>query len=630
MAGYEVPGAVEEVDPRLPLLAMVRQGGLSPELQSLFRKHAHKAPGKEPLVKKEDCGPLAKELQRRYGLQIPLSEDLTLAQLQDLLFASVVETDASPSATKEATRSAVAAVKFRSPEETLQVISVLGEGATGRVVLCRDKATGEKRALKVVHKKGDEEELALRRRTAREEVKHLQALDHPHVARVYQHFEDAQAWYLVLQYCMCGDLEKIMEDYREDAGGYGLVQMPVLFTVKVTYQVLSALSHVHGRGIMHLDIKGQNLMFQVAYRGTILPAESAAHPAPWQAVKEPHVVLVDFGTAQAVKQPGKQPVGTSYFMAPEVWSSQLTPKADIFSLGVVLFQLLGGKLPFSVPDNIDMAQAYWAMEPLAPWAEVPYVAPQCQEVCDSMLTPSVALRPKAEELLLHPLFAELHGDAEAKDEDVELPGHYAARLANFPGRDVLQKCLRMRLAFAASANQMPSFRRVFLALAGGSAAVAPRRLAAALAGAGVAPAQARGAVQALAEDGRVGWCSFVAALADLGDPKYEGFLRQCFDQADQDEDGLLGIEDLARLMHADCGKHAVLLQEYMVALCGHDSPGAKFEWSSFLRHFRSDPGERARDGESPTEAPRHAGQMDDAFKQWAGTLLDEAVQEMTQ
>ncbi|CAJ1442348.1 unnamed protein product [Effrenium voratum] len=270
------------------------------------------------------------------------------------------------------------------------------------------------------------------------------------------------------------------------------------------------------------------------------------------------------------------------------------------------------------------------MEPLAPWAEVPYVAPQCQEVCDSMLTPSVALRPKAEELLLHPLFAELHGDAEAKDEDVELPGHYAARLANFPGRDVLQKCLRMRLAFAASANQMPSFRRVFLALAGGSAAVAPRRLAAALAGAGVAPAQARGAVQALAEDGRVGWCSFVAALADLGDPKYEGFLRQCFDQADQDEDGLLGIEDLARLMHADCGKHAVLLQEYMVALCGHDSPGAKFEWSSFLRHFRSDPGERARDGESPTEAPRHAGQMDDAFKQWAGTLLDEAVQEMTQ
>ncbi|CAJ1344135.1 unnamed protein product, partial [Effrenium voratum] len=79
-AGYEVPGAVEEVDPRLPLLAMVRQGGLSPELQSLFRKHAHKAPGKEPL----DCGPLAKELQRRYGLQIPLSEDLTLAQLQEI------------------------------------------------------------------------------------------------------------------------------------------------------------------------------------------------------------------------------------------------------------------------------------------------------------------------------------------------------------------------------------------------------------------------------------------------------------------------------------------------------------------------------------------------------------------
>ncbi|CAE7413653.1 ubiE, partial [Symbiodinium pilosum] len=88
------------------------------------------------------------------------------------------------------------------------------------------------------------------------------------------------------------------------------------------------------------------------------------------------------------------------------------------------------------------------------------------------------------------------------------------------------------------------------------------------------------------------WTEFVAALADLGDPKAETFLRRGFDAADSDGDGLLGMKELASLMHADHTRHALLLQEYMVALCGRDSPGARFDWDAFRAHFRSPAEER--------------------------------------
>ena len=100
-------------------------------------------------------------------------------------------------------------------------------------------------------------------------------------------------------------------------------------------------------------------------------------------------------------------------MAPEVWNSTLTPFADIWSLGIVFFQLLSGQMPFQPPNIIDLAKEYWLMEPLPPWFQVPYTAPQCRELCTAMLR--IENRPSAQELLNQPLVAELKGD-----EDVEM------------------------------------------------------------------------------------------------------------------------------------------------------------------------------------------------------------------
>jgi len=642
MGGYgEVPGMTvdpNDASPLLPLMAMIRQGELSSDVVKLFRKYAHEAPKKEPVVLKQDLAPLFDELQRLLGVTLTCGEDLTKKRLQELLWSRAMD-----SATKSA--SIQPKQKKQSLHDLFQVMKKIGEGATGNVVLAKDRATEQRRAVKAVHKTpGGEaltpQQLKVQEEFVRREVKVLSSMDHPHIIRLHQHFEDDQGWYLVLEYCPCGDLTALMEEYREEGHACprtGLTQMPWLFTLKVLLQVLLALAHMHRRKIMHLDIKGQNIMFQVSYKDTILPGERAAHPAPTLVMKEPHVVLVDFGTAQCSDAPDTAgPIGTCAFMAPEVWKSKLTPKADIFALGVVLFQMLAGKLPFSTPNSIDLAQEYFSMEPLPPWNEVPYVAPQCQEVCSLML--QMDQRPSAEELLDHAIFADLREQEEAKT--AAIPPHYAHRLVNYATRDVLQKCMRLRLARAWTSNQMPSIRRLYLSLCDASGRLPCERLTAALSSALVDSCGSAAevwsktaAAQALVgEDGLVGFTLFVAALADLGDAKYEDFLLRTFEQVDEDDDGLLGVEDLARLLSADTKKHAVLLQEFMVALTGHDSPGAKFEFRHFLQHFKtSSQAEKApRNASESPEAPKGGVESPDAFfHHFAGTLLDQAVQEIS-
>mmetsp|Transcript_40321 Transcript_40321/g.87275 ORF Transcript_40321/g.87275 Transcript_40321/m.87275 type:complete len:653 (-) Transcript_40321:65-2023(-) len=649
MGGYgDVPGTAEDSSALLPLMAMIRQGELSQDVKKLFQKYAHQAPKKEPVApchpswwKVKDLERFLTELQQLVGVQLPQlqpREKINLKSLQELLWSCAMD-----GATKAAALQP--AKKKRSLHELFQVVTRLGEGATGNVILAKDRETEQRRAVKVVHKTpGGEsltqQQLKVQEEFFRREVKVLSTMDHPHIIRLHQHFEDQQGWYLVLEYCPCGDLTALMEEYRADGHACpctGLTQMPWLFTLKVTFQVLLALAHMHRRKVMHLDIKGQNIMFQVSYRDTIMPGERAAHPAPTLVMKEPHVVLVDFGTAQGSDTPESGPIGTCAFMAPEVWKSKLTPKADIFGLGVVVFQMMGGKMPFSVPNSIDLAQEYWSMEPLPPWNDVPYVAPQGQEVCNSML--QIQSRPSAEELLEQPIFSDLRTQEEQTDG---IPLHYAHRLVNYAERDVLQKCCRMRLARAWTSNQMPRFRRLYVSLCDGCGRLTQERLGAALsaalaAGAGALSAAQtwnvalRGARALVDQDGLVGFTHFVAALADLGDPKYEDFLLRSFEQVDEDDDGLLGVEDLAKLLSADAKKHAVLLQEFMVALTGHDSPGAKFEFQHFLRHFQKrDEAERApREASESPEAPSGKLQgADPFFQNFAGTLLDQAVEEM--
>lgn len=143
MGGYgDVPGTAEDSSALLPLMAMIRQGELSQDVKKLFQKYAHQAPKKEPVVLKEDLERFLTELQQLVGVQLPQlqpREKINLKSLQELLWSCAMD-----GATKAAALQP--AKKKRSLHELFQVVTRLGEGATGNVILAKDRETEQRRA----------------------------------------------------------------------------------------------------------------------------------------------------------------------------------------------------------------------------------------------------------------------------------------------------------------------------------------------------------------------------------------------------------------------------------------------------------------------------------------------------
>ena len=118
--------------------------------------------------------------------------------------------------------------------------------------------------------------------------------------------------------------------------------------MRLAFHVGAALVHVHGRGFLHMDVKPGNII--VAPGG--------------------HPVLFDFGSARAIGTPGPgEPIGTDPYIAPEeCLLGKASPANDIFSLGVTIYEMLTGRLPFAEPGKSDeFPQVTADAEPMRAW-----------------------------------------------------------------------------------------------------------------------------------------------------------------------------------------------------------------------------------------------------------------------
>ena len=199
----------------------------------------------------------------------------------------------------------------------------LGSGGMGEVFLARDRVLGRDVALKVLRTQyaGDSEFAERFKREARSAA----SLSHPNIVQVYDRGETEDgSSYIAMEYVPGGTLkEKIVGD-----GPLGAREAAALGA-----QVAEALGAAHGRGMVHRDIKPQNVL---------LTDRGAAKVA-------------DFGIARAgssvtISRTGSV-MGTAGYMSPEqALGEPATPKSDLYSLGVVLFEALTGELPY-VADN---------------------------------------------------------------------------------------------------------------------------------------------------------------------------------------------------------------------------------------------------------------------------------------
>ena len=215
-----------------------------------------------------------------------------------------------------------------------RIVRLLGRGGMGVVYLARDSRLGRSVALKLLPRRRSEDDLAKRRFT--DEAKAASALDHPHIAPIYEMGEAPDGrLYIAMAYC---EGETLRERIARGP-------LPIDDALTLARQIVDGLAAAHAAGIVHRDIKPGNVI--------VNPNGSAR--------------IVDFGVARtagdALTQPGAT-LGTIAYMSPEqTFGERVDPRTDLWSVGVTLYEMLAGVRPFRADDDQALIYAIRNDEP---------------------------------------------------------------------------------------------------------------------------------------------------------------------------------------------------------------------------------------------------------------------------
>ncbi len=275
-----------------------------------------------------------------------------------------------------------------------EIVEELGRGAMGVVYLAQDPALGRLVAVKAFSvQPGNGQTHPGNGRTADSgtflrEARTAGALDHPGIVTVHD-ATDGEQPFIAMEYVQGTDLKEVLRPGQP---------LPVDFVLKVTDQVAAALDYAHARGVVHRDIKPANIL---------LTANET-------------VKLTDFGIASGpADSPPAERLGTPHYVAPEqLRGSAVDSRADVFALGVVVYEMLTGKRPFDHPDLKEVVRRL-ANEPFtAPAVYGVTLPPAVLKVLRRAMAKAPDARLASAGLLARSLRAAFEGREEAATRDL--------------------------------------------------------------------------------------------------------------------------------------------------------------------------------------------------------------------
>ncbi|MCJ7565466.1 MAG: protein kinase [Candidatus Aminicenantes bacterium] len=208
-----------------------------------------------------------------------------------------------------------------------EVIEELGKGGMGRVYKVFDKKIKEKVALKLLRLEISSDEETVERFS--NELKYARKIIHKNVCRMFDLGEEEGTHYITMEYVSGEDLKSVIRMMGRMSPGQA---------VSITRQICEGLAEAHKLGVVHRDLKPQNIMID----------------------REGKARIMDFGIARSLKAKGITDggiiIGTPEYMSPEqVEGKEIDQRADFYALGVILYEMLTGKVPFEGDTPLSIA-----------------------------------------------------------------------------------------------------------------------------------------------------------------------------------------------------------------------------------------------------------------------------------
>jgi serine/threonine protein kinase len=239
-----------------------------------------------------------------------------------------------------------------------QVLALLGSGGMGDVYLARDTRLGRKVALKLLPDYLTDDESRIRR--FKQEARAASALNHPNVLTIYEIEQAGGRYFIATEFVEGETLRQRLKGGRLGPGE----------ALGIAAQIAGALSKAHQAGIIHRDIKPENVMLDAEGRVKVLDFGLAKYTQPLSGV-----AAGDANTEIVHTVPGIL-MGTTAYMSPEqARGIAVDARTDVWSLGVVLYEMLAGRKPFGGQTPSDVLAAILEREP-EPLAEEGSGAPE--------------------------------------------------------------------------------------------------------------------------------------------------------------------------------------------------------------------------------------------------------------
>jgi len=219
-----------------------------------------------------------------------------------------------------------------------QIIEELGKGGMGKVYKAHDTEIKDKIALKLI-----KPEIAADKKTIerfRNELKFARKIRHKNVCQMYDLNKEEGSYYITMEYVSGEDLKSFIRRAR---------QLTVGTAVFIAKQVCEGLAEAHSLGVMHRDLKPQNIMID----------------------REGNARIMDFGIARSIEEKGITGagvmIGTPEYMSPEqAEAKEVDERSDIYSLGIILYEMATGRVPFEGDTPLSIAMKHKGEVPQDP------------------------------------------------------------------------------------------------------------------------------------------------------------------------------------------------------------------------------------------------------------------------